>query len=60
MSDDLSKKGSADRSRININETHEAAYWTEKFGITKEQLKAAIDKAGSNWADAVEKVIKSS
>ena len=60
MSDDLNKKGFQDRSRINILEDHEVAYWTEKFGVTKEELQSAIDTAGSNVATEVEKEIKSS
>lgn len=43
-----------------MNEAHEVAYWTEKFGISKEQLQAAVDKAGTSSADAVEKALKSS
>ncbi|MEO7975564.1 DUF3606 domain-containing protein [Flavobacterium sp.] len=60
MSDDLSKKGFQDRSRININEDQEVAYWTEKLGVTKEELQSAIDVAGSNLVTDVEKQIKSS
>jgi len=60
MSDDLSKKGFQDRSRINMNEDHEVAYWTEKFGVTKEELQSAIDVAGSNLVTDVENEIKSS
>ncbi|WP_394773094.1 DUF3606 domain-containing protein [Flavobacterium sp.] len=59
MSDDLSNRGSQDRSRINMNEPHEVYYWTEKFGVTKEDLQAAIDKAGTNSVQAVEEVLKS-
>jgi hypothetical protein len=32
-------------------------YWTEKFGCTKEQLQAAVDKVGVSAA-AVEKALK--
>jgi hypothetical protein len=60
MSDDLNKKGFQDRSRINMNEDHEVAYWTEKFGVTKEELQSAIDAAGSNSVADVENEIKSS
>ena len=60
MSDDLRKKGFQDRSRINMTEDHEVAYWTEKFGVTKEELQSAIDVAGSNLVTDVEKEIKSS
>ncbi|MFH7019193.1 DUF3606 domain-containing protein [Flavobacterium sp. FlaQc-47] len=59
MSDDLTNRGSQDRSRINMNEQHEVHYWTEKFGVTKEDLQAAIDKAGTNSAQEVEEVLQS-
>jgi hypothetical protein len=57
MSDDLNKKGSQDRSRINMNEPHEVSYWTTKFGITKEELKATVEKAGTTVV-AVEKALR--
>jgi hypothetical protein len=46
MSDDLQQRGAADRSRINIHEAHEVRYWTQALGVTEEQLKAAVAKAG--------------
>jgi hypothetical protein len=46
MSDDKSKKGPADRDRINVHEDYEVEYWTKKFGCTAEQLKAAVKKVG--------------
>ena len=57
MSDDLSKKGVQDRSRINMNEPHELSYWTEKFGVTKEELQKAIDRAGTNSAAEIQKAL---
>lgn len=57
MSDDLKNKGAQDRSRINMNEDHEVAYWTEKFNVTREQLQRAVDQAGSS-ADAVAQVLR--
>ncbi|HJY11392.1 MAG TPA: DUF3606 domain-containing protein [Flavobacterium sp.] len=57
MSDDLSKKGVQDRSRINMNEPHEVSYWTEKFGVTKEELQIAIDRAGTNSAAEIQKAL---
>jgi hypothetical protein len=52
--DDLKQKGQQDRSRINMHEEHEVRYWTEKLGVSKEQLQAAVDKVG-NSAAAVRK-----
>jgi hypothetical protein len=51
MADDLSNRGAQDRSRINVNEDHEVAYWTKELGCTAEQLKAAVKAVGMS-ADA--------
>ena len=57
MSDDKSKKGSQDRSRINLNEDYEVRYWTKRFGVSEEKLRAAVEKAGVS-AEAVERELK--
>jgi hypothetical protein len=57
MSDDTSKKGLQDRTRINTSEDYELRYWSEKFGVSRDQLKAAVDKVG-NSVSAVEKELK--
>jgi Protein of unknown function (DUF3606) len=46
MADDRSKAGPADRERINIQERYELEYWSRKFGVTPDQLKEAVAKAG--------------
>ena len=50
--DDLKKKGSQDRSKINMHEPHEVKYWTEELGVDKDQLQKLVDKVG-NSANAV-------
>jgi hypothetical protein len=57
MADDPSKRGPRDRSRINTSEDYEVRYWSRKFGVSPEQLKAAIRKVG-NSAKAVERLLK--
>lgn len=52
MPDDLKNRGPGDRSRVNIHEDHEVRYWTEKWGVSKEELTAAVRKVGVS-ADAV-------
>jgi 3-oxoacyl-[acyl-carrier-protein] synthase III len=52
--DDLKKKGSQDRSKINMHEPHEVKYWTEELGVDKDQLQKLVDKVG-NSAAAVRK-----
>lgn len=46
MADDPGKRGSADRARINVHEAHEVRYWTKELGVTEQELKAAVAKAG--------------
>jgi predicted DNA-binding protein (UPF0251 family) len=48
MSDDPKKKGPADRTRISLGEDYEVRYWTEKFGVSKETLQAAIHQVGNS------------
>jgi hypothetical protein len=54
MADDKSNRGPQDASRINIHEDYEVAYWTKKFGVSKEELVNAVDRAGVS-VDAVAK-----
>ena len=46
MSDDLSKRGPQDRSRINVNESHELRYWTQELGVSEIQLRDAVKAVG--------------
>lgn len=54
MSDDTTNRGPQDRSRISMEQEHEVRYWTEKFGVSREALQAAVDAVG-NGAEAVAK-----
>lgn len=58
MSDDKSKRGSADRSRINLDEDYEVRDWTEALGVSKEELSAAVAAVGDS-ADKVRQYLKS-
>ena len=53
MSDDKSKTGPADASKISLSEDYEVTYWRNKFGCSKAELEAAV-KAVGNGAKAVE------
>jgi hypothetical protein len=46
MSDDKTKKGPQDASRINIHEPYEVEYWHQKFNVTPQQLRDAVSKVG--------------
>jgi hypothetical protein len=52
MADNLNDRGARDRSRVNMHEDYEVRYWTQKWGVTKEQLVQAVQKAGVS-AEAV-------
>ena len=57
MADKPSKRGPQDRSRISTSKDYEVRYWSRKFGVSPEQLKAAVRKVG-NSAKAIEKELK--
>lgn len=58
MSDDKTKSGGQDRSRINVHEPYEVRDWSAKFGLTADELKAAVAAVGTNAVD-VEAHLKS-
>jgi hypothetical protein len=46
MTDDLKRTGRLDDSRINISHDYEVSYWSEKLGVTADELRNAVAKAG--------------
>lgn len=50
MSDNLDNRGPQDRTRINLNEPWEVAYWAKELGISKEELERAVKAAGPSVA----------
>lgn len=50
MVDDKSLRGSQDRSRIALGEDDGVAYWTDGFGVSREQLAQAVGGAGNRAA----------
>jgi len=51
MADDKKTKGKQDRSRINLSESYEVEYWSDKFGISKKELEQAVKEVGNNAKD---------
>ena len=51
MSDDKSQTGGQDRKRISLSEDYEVRDWSEKFGVSEERLRAAVEKVGSRAED---------
>ena len=59
MSDDKTKRGAADRARVNKSEPYEVAHVAKKTGASSAQVKAAATKAGPSRAK-VEAALKKS
>ena len=59
MSDDKTKTSGQDRNRISLSQDYEVRDWAKNFGVTKEELTAAVKQVG-NIASAVEAQLKSS
>lgn len=57
MADNLQDRGAQDRARVNVNEPHEVRYWTEKFGVSEEDLIQAVTVVGVS-ADEVERYLR--
>ena len=53
MADNPAARGEPDRSRINVNQEHEVRYWSEKLGISADELRQIVGEVGP-MADAVE------
>lgn len=47
MSDNLKIRQPEDPKQINVHEDWELQYWSNKFGITKDQLRQAVQKVGT-------------
>jgi hypothetical protein len=46
MADDLKQTGRQDDERINVAQDHELSYWSEKLGVSRAQLREAVEKVG--------------
>ncbi|SFU83381.1 Protein of unknown function [Nitrosomonas eutropha] len=57
MSDDTRITEPHDKKRINIGQSYEVNYWKKKFGVSEDELVAAVNKVGTS-VDEVEKYFK--
>ena len=54
MSDDKTKRGPQDRSKINVHEKYELDYWSRKFRVTPDELRDAVKRVGTSL-EAIER-----
>jgi hypothetical protein len=50
MSDDKTKRGFPDNALISINEPYEVQYWANKFGVSPQKLRLAVNAVGNSAA----------
>jgi hypothetical protein len=53
-SDDETARGPGDATRVSLSEDYEVEYWTNRFSVSRDRLKSAVDKVGPS-VDAVAK-----
>ena len=51
MADDLKQTGRQDGARINPDQDHELSYWSEKLGVSRDELRKAVQAAGPMVSD---------
>jgi hypothetical protein len=50
--DDPKQRGPQDRTRVNVEQDYELKYWSERFGVSPDELRKAVQQVGTS-ADAV-------
>ena len=46
MADYPTKRGRADRDRINVDQEYEVRDWAKHFGVSEDELRQAVQAAG--------------
>ena len=57
MADDKTQQGPRDAKRVNVNEDYEVQYWTNRFSVSEQRLREAVNKIGTS-VDAVAEVLR--
>lgn len=48
MSEETSNTHGADRNRVNVQDDYELRYWGQRFDVSNELLKRAVDAVGTS------------
>ena len=48
--DQLTRRDTRDRSKINMQERWEVKYWARELGVSHSELQKAVDKVGNSAA----------
>lgn len=58
MADNLKRRQPEDPTKVNVNEKWEVDYWTNKWGVTEQQLRDAVKSVGVMTKDVAKKLGK--
>jgi len=59
MSEDITKRGRQDRTKINVHEKYELDYWSKKFRVTPDELRDDVKRVGTSL-EAIERELQRS
>jgi hypothetical protein len=54
VADDPTLTRPQDAQRVNVHQQHELQYWTQKFGVSAEALRAAVTQVGPMVEDVAD------
>ena len=54
MADNPNSTHPQDAQRVNVQQPHELRYWTEKFGVSAEALREAVQQVGPMVEDVAD------
>lgn len=58
MADDKSKQGGQDDARVDSNDPNELAFIAEKFGVSLNEVRLAIQKAGTDIREDIYRMLE--
>ena len=58
MSDDKSKQGGQDDARVDVNDPNELAYIAEKFNVSLNEVRLAVQKAGTDIREDIYRMLE--
>ncbi|HWN66277.1 MAG TPA: DUF3606 domain-containing protein [Haliangium sp.] len=48
MADNPNLRSGQDRKRVNVHQEHEVRWWTQKWGVSREELEKAVQAVGTS------------
>jgi hypothetical protein len=48
MADNPNLRTGQDRKRVNVHQEHEVRWWTQKWGVSREELEKAVQAVGTS------------